>query len=96
MSRPFEAFATHGETGGAGLGLAIAKRIAESHAGTLTAASSPDGATFTLRAPRARGGRRSVRRRGPRPQQGVDLHAAGQRAGGQFADTVRDHSRASG
>ena len=52
-SRLFEPFATHGKSGGTGLGLAIVKRIAESHGGTLTVASSPDGATFTVRVPRA-------------------------------------------
>ena len=45
-ARLFEPFATHGKSGGTGLGLAIVKRIAESHGGTLTVASSPDGATF--------------------------------------------------
>lgn len=52
-ARLFEPFATHGKTGGTGLGLAIVKRIAESHGGTLTVASSLDGAAFTLRMPRA-------------------------------------------
>lgn len=51
-ARLFEPFATHGKSGGTGLGLAIVKRIAESHGGTLTVASSPDGATFTVRVPR--------------------------------------------
>jgi signal transduction histidine kinase len=41
------------DDGGAGLGLAIARRIAEDHGGTLTAESVSDGATFTLRMPRA-------------------------------------------
>ncbi|MGE5599507.1 MAG: sensor histidine kinase [Bacteroidota bacterium] len=44
-------------TGGFGLGLAIARAVAESHAGTLTASSEPGrGAVFTLRLP-LRGGR---------------------------------------
>ncbi|MGE5551726.1 MAG: sensor histidine kinase [Bacteroidota bacterium] len=41
------------ETGGYGLGLAIARGVAESHRGALTAASDPGrGAVFTLRLPR--------------------------------------------
>ncbi|MCY0989150.1 hybrid sensor histidine kinase/response regulator [Nannocystis sp. ILAH1] len=52
-SRLFEPFATHGKSGGTGLGLAIVQRIAESHGGTLTVASSPGGATFMVRVPRA-------------------------------------------
>lgn len=51
QSKLFEPFATHGKSGGTGLGLAIVKQIAESHGGTLTAQSSPGGATFTLSFP---------------------------------------------
>ena len=44
-------------TGGAGLGLAIARAFAVAHHGTLTVASTPgDGATFTLSLPAAGGG----------------------------------------
>ncbi|WP_434421039.1 ATP-binding protein [Nannocystis pusilla] len=53
MSRLFEPFATHGKSGGTGLGLAIVQRIAESHGGTLTVTSSPNGATFMVRVPKA-------------------------------------------
>jgi signal transduction histidine kinase len=42
--------------GGAGLGLAIARRIAELHGGTLTAISREgEGSTFTLHLPVAKG-----------------------------------------
>ena len=51
--------ATAGKAGGAGLGLYIARKIAESHGGTLTVASSAErGTVFTLQLPKnAEGGR---------------------------------------
>jgi signal transduction histidine kinase/DNA-binding NarL/FixJ family response regulator len=51
LGRLFEPFATHGKSRGNGLGLAIAKQIAEAHGGTLTVQSASSGATFTLRLP---------------------------------------------
>ena len=55
--RVFEAFhrlPTARKTGGSGLGLALARRIAELHGGTLRiCASSDQGSTFELRLPRA-------------------------------------------
>jgi two-component system sensor histidine kinase HydH len=39
------------KTGGGGLGLAIAKQIAEEHGGTITFETSNKGTTFTLRLP---------------------------------------------
>lgn len=51
--RVFEPFVSTKETG-VGLGLSVCRRIAESHGGTLTAESRPDGATFTLSLPAPR------------------------------------------
>jgi two-component system sensor histidine kinase HydH len=48
--RVFEPFVSTKESG-LGLGLSICKRIAETHGGRLTVASSDRGATFTLRLP---------------------------------------------
>jgi signal transduction histidine kinase len=49
--RLFESFVTTGKKGGTGLGLAIVKKIAEEHGGSISAQSSPRGATFKLRIP---------------------------------------------
>lgn len=49
--RVFQSFVTAGKKGGTGLGLAIVKKIAEEHSGSIAAASTPKGATFTLRLP---------------------------------------------
>lgn len=56
LERLFEKFfrldsARQSRTGGAGLGLAIARQIVELHGGTLTAASGADGTVFTARLP---------------------------------------------
>jgi signal transduction histidine kinase len=57
LPRIFEQFYTTGKArkeSGAGLGLAIAKRIIEAHGGSITASSNPgQGATFTLSLPLA-------------------------------------------
>lgn len=58
LSRLFEKFfrldsARQSRTGGAGLGLAIAKQIVELHHGTITAASSAERTIFTVRLPAA-------------------------------------------
>lgn len=51
--RMFEAFATHGKKDGTGLGLAMVRRFADSHGGTVAYQDSPGGgATFVLRIPR--------------------------------------------
>jgi signal transduction histidine kinase len=47
----FQSFVTSGKRGGTGLGLAIVKKIVDEHGGTIKVASSPEGATFTLRLP---------------------------------------------
>jgi signal transduction histidine kinase len=49
--RLFQSFVTMGKDGGTGLGLAIVKKIVEEHGGSVTAKSSPRGATFELRLP---------------------------------------------
>jgi signal transduction histidine kinase len=50
--RLFESFATHGKTGGTGLGLAMAKKIVDAHCGRISASSVPgSGATFRLELP---------------------------------------------
>ena len=52
--RLFQAFAGSGRPGGAGLGLAIARELAQAHGGDLVLAqSSPAGAVFELRLPGA-------------------------------------------
>jgi signal transduction histidine kinase len=52
VDRIFEAFTASGPDHGFGVGLALARRYAEMHAGTLTVASTPgEGAAFTLRLP---------------------------------------------
>jgi signal transduction histidine kinase len=47
----FQSFVTMGKAGGTGLGLAIVKKIVEEHRGSVSVASSSDGATFELRLP---------------------------------------------
>lgn len=47
----FQTFVTANKKGGTGLGLAIVKKIADEHDGTVEVASTPNGATFTLRLP---------------------------------------------
>ncbi|HKR88647.1 MAG TPA: HAMP domain-containing sensor histidine kinase [Phenylobacterium sp.] len=52
--RLFQAFAGSGRPGGAGLGLAIARELAQAHGGDLSLAESgPEGSTFELRLPGA-------------------------------------------
>jgi two-component system, NtrC family, sensor kinase len=47
----FDAFATHGKAKGTGLGLSIAKRVVESHGGTLTLLPETQGTTFRIQLP---------------------------------------------
>ncbi len=50
--RLFESFATHGKTGGTGLGLAMAKKIIDAHCGQIGVRSRPGhGATFRIEIP---------------------------------------------
>jgi signal transduction histidine kinase len=50
----FQPFAGSGRPGGAGLGLAIARELAQGHGGDLALTrTGPDGATFELRLPGA-------------------------------------------
>jgi len=51
--RLFETFVTAGKQGGTGLGLAVVKKIVEEHGGTISASSTSQGATFTIRLPQA-------------------------------------------
>jgi two-component system, OmpR family, sensor kinase len=52
MSRVFERFARDGSSGGLGLGLYLASRIAAAHGGSLTVTSPPGaGARFRLELP---------------------------------------------
>jgi signal transduction histidine kinase len=53
LPRIFEPFYTTKATG-AGLGLAVVKRIVEDHGGQVTVSSSPDGTTFRFRLPLTR------------------------------------------
>jgi signal transduction histidine kinase len=50
----FQSFVTANKKGGTGLGLAIVKKIVDEHDGTVEVASTPNGATFTLRLPQAK------------------------------------------
>ncbi|HEY1959067.1 MAG TPA: ATP-binding protein [Polyangiaceae bacterium] len=56
LPRVFEPFFTTKATG-AGLGLAVVKRIVEEHGGHVTVASTPKGATFSFRLPLVRAAR---------------------------------------
>jgi len=47
----FQSFVTMGKAGGTGLGLAIVKKIVEEHGGSVSVASSSEGATFEIRLP---------------------------------------------
>ncbi len=54
LARLFQPFAGSGREGGAGLGLAIARELAQAHGGDLTLSrTGPDGAVFDLRLPGA-------------------------------------------
>ncbi len=49
--RLFQSFVTSGKQGGTGLDLAIVRRVAEEHGGTVSVSSSAKGATFKLKLP---------------------------------------------
>ena len=48
----FDRFVRSADSGGAGLGLAIARSLVEAHGGTISASSGPDGTTMRALLPR--------------------------------------------
>jgi signal transduction histidine kinase len=66
-ARLFQPFAGSSRPGGAGLGLAIARELAQGHGGdVMLSASGPDGAVFELRLPAS--AEAAARKRGRRPE----------------------------
>lgn len=66
--RLFQAFSGSGRPGGAGLGLAIARELAQGHGGDLALAETgPQGSTFELRLPGAPEPKPAQRRRAKKP-----------------------------